>query len=86
MKHLIMKKKILYYSVIALFIDQVTKFLSDRFLPTSSSVKIIDRFFYLTNCHNSGAAFSILKSQRTILILAGFMALYIMYTFIKDFL
>lgn len=80
-----MKKKILIVTIISLFVDQITKFFSDLYLPLYDSMKVIDKYFYLTNCHNFGAAFSILNSKRLLLIITGIIALYIVYTFIKDF-
>ncbi len=80
-----MKKKILIISIIILILDQITKILCDMYLSLNEPVVIIKNFLSITYVHNEGAAWSILGGQRLILILIGVLALYFVYSFIKDF-
>lgn len=79
-----MKKKIIIISTLVLLIDQLSKILVGININLNDSI-IINNFFSLTNVYNEGAAFSILKGQRLIFIIIGFIMLIIIYNYIKDF-
>ena len=80
-----MKKRIFIISIIVLILDQLSKIIANMYLTLGKSIKVINNFFYLSYVYNEGAAWSILKTQRLLLILIGFIALFLVYSFIKDF-
>ena len=80
-----MKKKILIVSFIVLILDQISKLIIGLNLTLNKSIVVINNFFNLTYVYNDGAAWSIMGGKRFILIIIGFISLYIIYTFIKDF-
>ena len=80
-----MNKRTLIIAIIALFLDQITKVLASSFLSLSKSIKLIKNFFYLTLCHNTGAAWGILNKYPIILILLSFIAIVIIYHFMFSY-
>ncbi len=80
-----MNKKILIFAIITLALDQLTKILACTFLNLNESVKIINHFFYLTLCHNFGAAWGIFKDSKIIIIIGTLIALFLIYHFIFCF-
>lgn len=62
-------KKIIGLSSIFLIIDIIVKLLVQNTMYYNESIKIIDKFFYLTYVKNTGAAWSILSGKQTFLIL-----------------
>ena len=59
-----MSKRILGFSLICFFVDIVSKIFVNNVISLNKSVEVIKSFFYLTNVHNSGAAWSILDGKR----------------------
>ena len=79
-----MYKKLFIFSMIFLFIDQLTKGLINIYMNVNESIKIFD-FLSLTYVHNTGAAFSMLSGARWLFIILGIIALNIIYIFfIRD--
>ncbi len=76
-----MKKKMLLITVGCVILDQLVKMIITANLSVYSSITIIPNFFYLTNAHNIGAAWSILSGYRIILIMIGIMVLFALYYF-----
>ncbi len=76
-----MNKKILLFAIITLALDQITKFCVTLFLDLNKSIKIIPKFFYLTLCHNEGAAWGLFKNQGIFIILGTIIALFLIYHF-----
>lgn len=74
-------KKIVFLSLIIFIIDQVVKILIGFNVSLNTSIKVINNFFYISNVHNYGAAFSILYGNRIFLILVSFFALVFVYYF-----
>jgi len=77
---------VLYSVIIAvgILLDQLTKWLSVKFLSPVSTVPIIKNVIHLTYVENRGAAFGMFKDQRwvfmitsTVMILALFIYLYL---------
>lgn len=64
------KNYILLFSIIAVIVimDQVVKAIVRRMLPVDSHITIIPNFFLIWHIQNTGAGFSLLKDQNTILI------------------
>lgn len=76
-------KKILIISIITFIIDFISKLLVESNLELYKSLSIIDNFFYLTYTHNYGAAFSILKHNKLLLIIVGIIAIISVLIYIK---
>lgn len=69
---------LIYSAVIVggIFLDQLTKWLSVKFLmPLGKSVPIIDGVLQLTYVENTGAAFGMLKEHRWVFILVSTVAI-----------
>lgn len=80
-----MYKKIALYSCLIFILDQITKILVDTYINFDTSIKVIPNFFYLTRTSNTGAAFSILENKTIILVLVGFLTIYYLIKYIKEF-
>lgn len=80
-----MNRKILITAIIALVVDQITKLVAKAFLTLNISKIIIPNFFYLTLCHNDGAAWSILSDKKILIIILTIIAIIIIYHFIYCF-
>lgn len=79
-----MKKRSLIIAFLVILIDQLSKFIASHFLTLNSSLKIINNFFYLTLCHNEGAAFGLFKNNSWVIIIGTLVAiLFIGYFFIS---
>ena len=72
-----MSKRILGFSLICFFVDIVSKIFVNNVISLNKSVEVIKSFFYLTNVHNSGAAWSILDGKRFLLVVIGILGLYV---------
>ncbi len=70
------KKIILIYVIAVLLIvtDQITKYFSSTMLPLNQEQPVIDGFFYLTNCRNTGAAWSLFSGKVDILAYVSLVA------------
>ncbi len=80
-----MNKKILIIAIVTLLLDQLTKILASSFLSLNHSIKIINKFFYLTLCHNTGAAWGIFSKYPIIIIIISIIAIILIYHFIYCF-
>ena len=74
-------KKIGFYALICLVIDQLIK-LVVSFLDLNTKITIIPNFFYITYVQNDGAAWSILSGNRLLLIMIGMICLFLVYFFL----
>ena len=74
-------KKISLIALCFLVIDQVIKLFITSILEVGEGIVIIKNFFTLTLLHNTGAAFSIFRSNTFLLIIVSFMALFLIYLF-----
>ena len=80
-----MQKKLYGLSFIFVVIDQIIKYIISNSIKLGSEIKVINKFFYITNVHNDGAAFSMFSGNVIFLILMTLVALIIIYKFfIKD--
>ncbi len=77
-------KKILSVSLIVFLIDRITKVLITNNFVLDVRNKVIDKFFYITNCHNKGAAFSLFSGNIIFLIVITLMVLFLIYRTIKN--
>ena len=85
------KKQIIKYSIIGaivvvcVLLDQISKLIAESKLVKYQSVEIIEGFFDLTLCYNTGGAWSILSDSTWLLVLVSLIALgFMTYTFIKS--
>ena len=77
-------KKMYIISFLVILVDRITKILVENYLTKELSV--IKNIFYFTYVKNDGAAFSILGSQRLLLVILSILALFfiIYYVTKKD--
>ena len=80
-----MNRKILTIAIIALAIDQITKVATSIILEFNQPLQVIKDFFYLTLCHNAGAAWGIFSNTKIIILLGTIIALITIYHFIYCF-
>lgn len=80
-----MKKMYIMITILIIVIDQISKVLINNYLRLNESIKIINKFFYITNAHNEGAAWSILAGNTLLLILITFISIYLIHKFTKEF-
>lgn len=80
-----MNKKILLFATIALALDQITKAVVSSYLKLNSSLKVINDLFYLTLCHNDGAAWGMFSGNSFIIIIGTIIAIFLIYHFIYCF-
>lgn len=70
------------FSVIIFIIDQLLKLFIGFNIDLNTSVTIFKNFFYISNVHNYGAAFSILYGNRVFLIIVSVFSLAFIYYFL----
>lgn len=70
------KTLVIIYVLSAFFVavDQITKYFSSTLLPLNVENPVIDGFFYLTNCRNTGAAWSMFSGKVDILAYVSLIA------------
>ena len=61
--------KYYFFGILLIVLDQITKAAVRANLLVGESVPVIGAFFQLTHIENSGAAFSMLSGQRTLLVI-----------------
>lgn len=80
-----MNRKILTIAIIALAIDQITKVATSIILDLNKPIEVIKDFFYLTLCHNEGAAWGLFSNTKIIILIGSIIALIVIYHFIYCF-
>lgn len=75
-------KRIMLFSMIIFIIDQIVKLFVGFSLELNTSITIFNNFFYISNVHNYGAAFSILYGNRIFLVLVSVITLVLVYYFL----
>lgn len=80
-KELLKNKTIYIIALICIILDQIVKIILINNVPLFERIPIINNFFFLTNVRNEGAAWSILSGNTYILILTGFLVIYLLYRF-----
>ncbi|MBW2995606.1 signal peptidase II [Candidatus Woesearchaeota archaeon] len=66
---------LLLATVFVVLIDQLTKFLTRRYIIVNESIPVIKNILRLTYRQNTGAAFGILQDQNLFLIIVSFIVL-----------
>ena len=72
-----MKKKPYIIAFFFFIIDFISKQVVIHFLSLNESILVIKNFFYLTYTKNNGAAWSILKDQRLLLLIVTVIVLFL---------
>lgn len=72
-----MKKKPYIIAFLFFLIDLISKQIIVKVLEEGNSIKVINNFFYLTYTKNTGAAWSILKDQRILLLIITVIVLFL---------
>lgn len=72
-------------TMLLVVIDQISKELINIYLRLNESIKIINNFFYITNAHNEGAAWSILSGNTLLLIIITFVSIYLIHKYTKEY-
>lgn len=60
-------------------LDFFSKMIVTHLMTLNTSIKVIDNFFYLTYTRNTGAAWSILKDQRILLLIISVIILFVIH-------
>lgn len=76
-------KKMTLISVLVFLIDRIIKVVISYNFELNVRNKIIDGFFYITNCHNEGAAFSLFSGNTLFLIFITLFVLFFIYKSLK---
>ena len=80
-----MQKKLYGLSLIFVIIDQIIKFIVSNNITLNKDISVIPNFFYISNVHNDGAAFSMFSGNRIFLIIITIISLLVVYAcFIKN--
>lgn len=80
-----MNKKVFIIGIVFLIIDQVSKSFISSLVELSGTKEVIDGFFFLTNVHNTGAAFSILEGRTLFLTGLSIFVLILLLKMSKEF-
>ncbi len=80
-----MNKKILIIATIILALDQLSKIIASTCLKLNANIEVIPSFFYLTLCHNYGAAWGVFKDYKYLIIIGTLIAIVLIYHFIFCF-
>lgn len=80
-----MKKKICIFSFIVLLIDQISKIVLDKVLVLGKSIKVFDKFLYITKVYNDGVSFSLFTGKRFVIIICSLLILLFLIFYMKKF-
>ena len=78
-----MKKKPYLIAFFFFFVDLISKQIVMHTISLNTSIKVIPSFFSLTYVKNTGAAWSILKDERILLLVVSVLALFIINKFMN---
>ena len=78
------KFEILVFAAV-LFLDQITKMLTLKFLLSKGSINILP-FFSLTYVENTGSAFGLFQNANLVLLIVSLLVLFLMIKWRKDIL
>ena len=76
-----MNKLTFFITITILVIDQVLKSIVNIYVNLHESIKVIKDFFYITNLHNTGGAWSILANHNYIFIIFSVIAVLVIIKF-----
>lgn len=79
-----MYKRMTIFTILFIIADQLIKLLISNQIILNDYIDIIPGFFYLTNVHNNGGAWSLFSGNSYILAIVGVFALiFVYFSFIK---
>lgn len=76
------KEKIYSISAIVIIIDQIIKIIVSTKMKINQEIEVIPNFFSILYLKNKGAAFSILKDQKILLVIISLIVLFIINKYI----
>jgi len=68
--------------MIIFIVDQLVKLFISFSMALNTSITVFNNFFYISNVHNYGAAFSILYGNRIFLVIVSILTLVLVYHFL----
>lgn len=71
-------------SLIVIIVDQLSKYLTVKYMTEGASIPIIPGVFHLTFIYNRGAAFGLLENQQWIFILVALALIAVVFYFRQD--
>lgn len=77
-------KDLAIFSFVVVIIDQLSKIVVSSKVALGSSFPIVKGFWYITNVHNTGAAFSILEGSKLLFIAVGIIAVALITLYYKN--
>lgn len=77
-------KDLAIFSFMAIIVDQLSKIIISSKVALGSSFPIVKGFWYITNVHNTGAAFSILEGSKLLFIAVGIIAIVLIALYYKN--
>ena len=80
-----MKKKVFIWSLLFVFLDQLSKILLNNFLVVNKSYEIFAKFLYINVTYNDGISFSMLGGQRVLIILISLIIMFVLFRYMKTF-
>ncbi len=80
-----MNRKMLIIAIGTLLVDQISKIIVSSYLNLGESIKVIKNFFYITLCHNFGAAWGLFDNSKIPIIIGTIIAILLIYHFIFCF-
>lgn len=80
-----LNKKMQAIIFITLILDQISKIVINTFLKENASIKVLGKFFKLTNVYNEGAAFSLFDGSKVLLIIVSVISILLLLYMMKDF-
>ena len=78
-----MKKKPYIIAFLFFILDLISKQVIVHVMNVGQSVKVINKFFYITYAQNKGAAWSILEDQRILLLIISVVVLFLINKFMN---
>ena len=80
-----LNKKMQAIIFITLILDQISKIVINTSLKENASIKVLGKFFKLTNVYNEGAAFSLFDGSKVFLIIISVISILLLLYMMKDF-
>ena len=77
-------KNLFIFSFIFIVLDQLSKIVISSKVLLNSTLPIVKGFLYITNVHNTGAAFSILEGNKLLFIAVGIIAIVLIALYYKN--
>ena len=78
-----MKKKPYIIAFFFFLIDLISKQLIDHLMSVGESIKVINKFFYITYAQNTGAAWSLFEDKRILLLILPIIVLFLINKFMN---